>query len=93
MDAWIANRKNDREETTPCQYETGASIKKMEPNPGEKETAVERQEIPNEEIAVHFPRACRCETAASQEAAGANTEKTGPEPGMMQSVEEHQEIP
>jgi hypothetical protein len=76
-----------------CQYEIEASIKKMEPNPGEKETAVERQEIPNEEVAVHSPRACRSETAVSQEATEANTEKTEPEPGMMQSIAEHQEIP
>jgi hypothetical protein len=70
-----------------------ASIKKMEPNSGEKETVVERQKIPNEEVAVHTPRACRSETAASQEATEANTEKSEPDPGTMQSVEEHQEVP
>jgi hypothetical protein len=65
-----------------------ASIKQMEPNPGEKETAVERQEFSNE-VAAHSQRTCRSETAASQE----NTKKTEPKPGTMQSVEEHQEIP
>jgi hypothetical protein len=49
---------------------------------------VERQKIPNEEVAIHSLRACRSETAASQEAT-----KTEPDPGTMQSVEEHQEIP
>jgi hypothetical protein len=36
-----------------------ANLKEMEPNPGEKETVVERQEIPNEEVAVQSLRACR----------------------------------
>jgi hypothetical protein len=49
---------------------------------------VERQEISNEEVAIHSLRACRGGTAASQE--GTATE---PDPGTMQSVEEHQEIP
>jgi uncharacterized protein (DUF885 family) len=35
MDAWIANRKDDREETTACQYEMETSIKQFEPNAGE----------------------------------------------------------
>jgi hypothetical protein len=30
-----------------------ASIKKMGPNSGEKEAVVERQEISNEEVAIH----------------------------------------
>jgi hypothetical protein len=63
MDAWIANRKNDRKETTACHNEMKARIKKMKPNSEEKETAVERQKIPNEEVAVHSLRACRSETA------------------------------
>jgi hypothetical protein len=33
------------------------SIKKMEPNSGEKEAVVERQEISNEEVAIHSLRA------------------------------------
>jgi hypothetical protein len=44
----------------------------MEPNLGEKEAAVERQEIPNEEISVHSLSACRNERSASQEATKAN---------------------
>jgi hypothetical protein len=88
MVACVANIKNAQKETTACHDEMEASIKKMEPNPGEKETAVERQEFSNE-VAVHSRRTCRSETAASQE----NTEKTEQEPGTMQSMEEHQEIP
>jgi hypothetical protein len=88
MHAWIANRKNDRKETTACHDETEASIKKMEPNSGVKEAVVERQEISNEEVTIHHMRACRSETAASQVAT-----ETEPDPGTMQSVEEHQEIP
>jgi hypothetical protein len=60
----------------------------MEPNSGEKEAVVERQEIPNEEVAIHSLRTCRSETVASQEAM-----ETEPDIGTMQSVEEHQEIP
>jgi hypothetical protein len=90
MDAWIANMKDDREETTAYQYAKETSIKKMEPNSGEKEAVEERQKIPNEEDAVHSLRACRSEKAASQEAAGVNTEKTEPDTGKMQSVTEHQ---
>jgi hypothetical protein len=71
-----------------------ASIKKMEPNSGEKkEAVVEWQKIPNEEVAVHSLRACRSETAASQETTEADTEKTEPDRGMMQSVVEHQVAP
>jgi hypothetical protein len=51
---------------------------------------MERQKIPNEEVAVHSLRACRSETAASQEATEANTEKTEPDRGMRQTVAEHQ---
>jgi hypothetical protein len=87
-DTWIANIKNARKETTACQEVMGANPEKMEPNSGEEETAVEQQEIPNEEVAVHSLRTCRRETAASQEST-----KTEPDPGKMQSVEEHQEIP
>jgi hypothetical protein len=31
MDAWIANMKDDREETVACQYAVETSLKKMEP--------------------------------------------------------------
>jgi hypothetical protein len=65
MDAWIGNRKKDPKETKACHNEMKASIKKMEPNSGEKKAVVERQKIPNEEVAVHSLRACRSETAAS----------------------------
>jgi hypothetical protein len=51
MDAWIADMKDGQKETTGCQEATEA-------NPGRKEAVVERQEIPNEEVAVHFLRAC-----------------------------------
>jgi hypothetical protein len=88
MDALIANIKFDRTETTACQYEMEVSIKKTETNSEEKETVVERHDIPNVEVAIHSLRTCRSETAASQEAT-----ETEPDPGKMQSVEEHQEIP
>jgi hypothetical protein len=51
-DALIANIKIDRKETTACQYAMETSLKNMESNPEEKETVVERHEIPNEEVAV-----------------------------------------
>jgi hypothetical protein len=40
MDTWIANRKNDRKETTACHNEMEANIKKMEPNSGENVAVV-----------------------------------------------------
>lgn len=55
-----------------------ANLEKMEPNPGEKEAVVERQEIPNEEFASHSLRACRYERTACQEATKANPEKMEP---------------
>jgi hypothetical protein len=78
MDAMIANIKDAWKKTTACQEVTRANPENLESNSGEKETAVEQQEIYNEEVTVHSPRACRCETAASQEAT-----KTEPEPGTM----------
>jgi hypothetical protein len=50
MDAWMADMKDDRKERTSCQ-------EAMEPNPGEMETVVKQQEIPNEEEAIHSLRA------------------------------------
>jgi hypothetical protein len=88
MDAWIANRKNDREETIACHDEMEVRIKKMEPNPGEKKAVVERQEFSNNEVAVHSQRTCQSKRAVSQ--GGTETE---PDPRKLQSVEEHQEIP
>jgi hypothetical protein len=65
MDAWIANRKNDRKETTACQYAMETRLKNMEPNSAEKKAVVGRQEISNGEVAIHSLSACRSETAAS----------------------------
>jgi hypothetical protein len=87
-DALITNIKNDREETTACHDEMEARINKTEPNLGEEETALNRNEIPNEVVEVHPLRTCQSETVASQEAT-----KTEPDLGKMQSVEEYQEIP
>jgi hypothetical protein len=36
IDAWIADMKNDRRETTACQDAMEANLEKMEPNPGGK---------------------------------------------------------
>jgi hypothetical protein len=83
MDAWIANRKNDRKEMTACHDEMEASIKRIEPNSGEKEAVVERQEISNEEVVIHSLSACQSKTAASQEATEADTKKVEPDSGMM----------
>jgi hypothetical protein len=88
IDTLIANIKIDWKETTACQEVTGANPKKIEPNPGEKETALEQQEIPNEVVEVHSLKEIRSETAPSQK-----TTETKPDPGTKQSVEEHQEIP
>jgi hypothetical protein len=87
-DAIIANIKDTQRKTTACQEVTGANPEKIKPYPGEKETSVKQQEIPNEEVAVHSLKECRSEKTASQEAT-----ETKPDPGTMQSVEEHQEIP
>jgi hypothetical protein len=81
-DTLVANIK------TVCQYAMETSPEKSEPNSEEKETVMEQQEIPNEEVAVHSQKTCRRETTASQDMT-----KTEPDPGMMQSAEEHQEIP
>jgi hypothetical protein len=83
-----ANMNSCQKETTACQYEMEVSIRNMKSNPEEKETVLERHEIPNEEVTVHSLRTCQSETAASQEAT-----ETKPDPGTMQSAEEHQEIP
>jgi hypothetical protein len=50
----------------------------MEPNPGEKEAVVERQEIPSEEADIHSLRACREERTACQGVTEANREKMEP---------------
>jgi hypothetical protein len=57
MDACVANMKDDQKETTDCHDEMEASIKKMEPNSGEKESVVKQQEISKTEVAIHSLRA------------------------------------
>jgi hypothetical protein len=52
IDACITDIKNDRKETTSCQDAMEANLVEMEPTSGEKEAAVERQETPNEEVAI-----------------------------------------
>jgi hypothetical protein len=37
---------------TACQDAMEANLEKIEPNPGENEALVERQEIPNDEVAI-----------------------------------------
>jgi hypothetical protein len=44
--------KDDREETMGSQYAIETSLKKTEPDSGEK-AVEERQEISNEEVAIH----------------------------------------
>jgi hypothetical protein len=60
-----------REEIKSGQAEVASTVnafqEKEEPNPGEKEAVVERQEMPNEEAAIHSLRACQKEMMASQE--------------------------
>jgi hypothetical protein len=58
MDAWIADMKDGRKERMTCQEAMEANPEKMEPNPGEKEAAVEQQENPNEEVTILFLREC-----------------------------------
>jgi hypothetical protein len=78
MDAWMVDSKNDQKEMTTCQNAVEANLEKIEPNPGEKEAVVERQEIPNSEVAIHSLRACRNERTACQEVMKANREKVEP---------------
>jgi hypothetical protein len=74
-----------------CQYAMQTSLKKMEPNSGEKEAIVERQKIPNEEVAVHSLWACQNETTtACHEVTETDTEKTETDPGMMHFVAKQQ---
>jgi hypothetical protein len=51
-DAWIANIKIDREETTACHAEMESNPEKIEPDPGTMQSAEEHQEIPMEDAAV-----------------------------------------
>jgi hypothetical protein len=65
----------------------------MEPNPGEKEAAAERQETPNEEVAIHPLRACQNETVACQETVEARLEEEKPASVEMKPEVAHQEVP
>jgi hypothetical protein len=56
IDACIADMKNDLNETTAYQDAMEANLVKMEPNPGEKEAAVEQHETPNEDVAIYCLR-------------------------------------
>jgi hypothetical protein len=76
MDAWIADMKDSPKDRTAYQEATEANPEKMEPNQGEKEAVVERQEIPNEEVAIHSLRASRNERTACQEATEESPEKS-----------------
>jgi hypothetical protein len=78
MLAWIKDLKFNGEETTVCQDAVEANLEKIEPNPGEKEAAVERQETSNEEVAINSLMACQNERTTCQEATKANPEKMEP---------------
>jgi hypothetical protein len=73
-----AERKVDRKETTAYQDAVEDNLEKMEPNPGEKEAVVERQESPNEEVAIHSRKTWRNERTVCQEATKSNPEKRKP---------------
>jgi hypothetical protein len=77
------------QETTACQDAMEANIVEMEPTPGEKEAAVERQETPNEDIAIYSLRECRKETMACQGTTEARLECEKPTPVDMESESKH----
>jgi hypothetical protein len=88
----------EREEPTSvdmnaCQDAMEANLVKMELNPGEKEAAVERQETPNEEVAIYSLRECRIETMACQGTMEARLECDKPNPMDMEFELEHREVP
>jgi hypothetical protein len=93
LGVWITDIKYARQKTTAFQEVTETNPGKFEPNAREKEAVMVRQKIPNKEVAVHSPRACRSERAASQGATEADAENIESDPGMMQSVPKHQEAP
>jgi hypothetical protein len=74
----IADMIDGRKEQTACQEDRETNPEKMDLNSGEQAAVVERQEIPNEEVAVHSMRACRSQRTACQEATEANPEKMEP---------------
>jgi hypothetical protein len=88
MDAWIADMKNDRKETTAFQDTVEANLEKIEPNSGEQEAMVERQEIPNEDVAVHSLKAYRNEITAYQETTEARLECKEPTSADMKACHE-----
>jgi hypothetical protein len=92
MDTWIADKKNGRKERTACQEATETNPEKTEPNPGEKEAFVERQETPNEEAAIHSLRTCRKEWTACQETTEARLESEEPTSVDMESEAVHEEF-
>jgi hypothetical protein len=55
----IVEMKDRRNERTAGQEAMDVNHENMEPNPGEKEAATERQENPNEEVAFHSLRTCQ----------------------------------
>jgi hypothetical protein len=75
LDAWIADMENDQKETMACQDAMEVNLEKMGQNLREKEPIVERQEIPNKEVAIHSLRACQIKRMACQEAMKANPKK------------------
>jgi hypothetical protein len=95
MDACMADRKNDRQETTACQDAMEANLENVEPNPGLKEAVVERQETSNEEIAITSNSLCACreETMACQETMEARLEKEEPTSVEMKPEVAHEEVP
>jgi hypothetical protein len=92
MDAWIAAMKDDRKERTACQEATEANPEKMEPNTGEKEAVMERQEIPNKEATIHSLRACRKKTMTCQERTEACLECEELTSAYMKFEAEHLEV-
>jgi hypothetical protein len=56
MDAWIADMKEGRNETTACQEVTEPNPEKMGPNPEITQSAWECGEGPMEEVAVKSSR-------------------------------------
>jgi hypothetical protein len=65
----------------------------MEPNPGEKEAVVERQEIPNKEATFHSLRACQIERMACQRTTEARLECEEPTSAGTESEVENWEVP
>jgi hypothetical protein len=71
----------------------GANLDKIEPIPGEKAAAVERQETHNEEVATHPLRACRNQGTACQETMEARLEEEKPASMEMKPEVADEEVP